>query len=568
MENSRPKILIVDDRMENLVALEEVLEDFDVEMVRALSGNEAVARSIRNEFALILMDVQMPEMDGFEAVELIRKEKRNENTPVIFISAIYSDDYYKIKGVNAGGVDFITKPIIDDVLIGKVKIFLEIYEQKLKLQEAIKNAKELAIEAQQADRAKTEFLTNMSHEFRTPLNSILLLSKTIAENAENNMPQEQAELATDIHSAGQKLLIMVSDLLDLVEIETSKLELKLAPLDLQSFIENLEKHYKPIAVSKGLFFRVELKDDVPIYINTDSRRLHQILRNLLSNAFKFTLEGGVNLRVSCNIDKKSGAHTGDALAISVTDTGVGIAEDKLEEIFKGFYQVDGGTSRQFGGTGQGLLICRELATLLDGNIQVESVEGKGSTFTMYFSSACIQNELQPVPAVFTEDRWSADNKNGLLEQLKENGKKRHGRKLKAASICDHDNIFCGKKILLVEDDMENIRTFKKVLSKEGFEIIVGVNGRQGLEALRNNPDVDLVLMDIMMPVMDGYTAMTEIRKLDSAIREVPIIAVTGKAMEVDRQKCIKAGADEYLTKPVDLDKLFLMIENLIIRDGS
>ncbi len=564
----RPKILIVDDRLENLIALEAVLEDIDADFVRALSGNEAVVKAIRTEFALILMDVQMAEMDGFETVELLRRDKINENTPVIFVSAIYSKDYYRVKGVKAGGVDFISKPIIDDILIGKVNIFLKMYLQKQEVRRAMDTANEFATKAEAASKAKSEFLANMSHELRSPLNSILLLSRLLAENREGNLTDEQVECAETVNMSGSDLLGIINELLDLAKVEAGMMEFVFDRMFFENFVRKIKRSFETHAKEHGIYYDIRVENGLSNYMVTDSQRVEQIIKNFLSNAFKFTSHGSILFtigRPAKGTDlSKSGLDRESSIAFSVTDTGIGIRQEKLSEIFKAFHQANGSISRQFGGTGLGLSLSREFCARLGGEIYVESEYGKGSTFTLILPEAAGEADtLMPGPPDIT-------GTHGKEQPLAHTGLKppaaRYAPDPEVISLTLKETLK-GGKILLVDDDMRTVYSLRKVFEQAGLSVVATANGEKGVEALRTHSGIELVLMDIVMPVMDGYEAIREIRKQederrrdsDGGLKRIPIIALTAKAMKGDREKCINAGADDYLSKPVDTHELLTMI---------
>jgi len=286
-------------------------------------------------------------------------------------------------------------------------------------------------------------------------------------------------------------------------------------------------------------------DDVPAHITTDGHRVQQILKNLLSNAFKFTEEGSVTLRVDRapqgNRFFNSALESSEVIAFSVVDTGIGIDSDKLLVIFEAFQQAEGTTNRKYGGTGLGLSISREIARLLGGEIQVESEPGKGSTFTLYLpalgtgldhGTPSPVKELMPSVAVGSERDETEDG--AVYAGL------------------------TGSRILIVDDDVRNVYALTSALEDRGIEVITADNGQQGVEALQRHPDVDLVLMDIMMPGMDGYETTRAIRQIEG-FRELPIIALTAKAMRGDREKSLAAGASDYITKPVEINQLLSLM---------
>ncbi|AZC18157.1 MULTISPECIES: response regulator [Pseudomonas] len=672
---------------------------------------------------------------------------------------------------------------------------------------------ERAEELQRSSKYKSEFLANMSHELRTPLNSSLILAKLLAENAQENLSEEQVKFAESIYSAGNDLLNLINDILDISKVEAGKLEVRPENASVSRLVEGLSNLFQPLTAEKGLEFRVELQPGAPQTLFTDRQRVEQVLKNLLSNAVKFTEQGQVSLTVS--------AHPGAGIAFAVQDSGIGIAQDQQESIFEAFRQADGTTNRRYGGTGLGLSISRDLANLLGGSISVSSEPGRGSIFTLVLPEHYdaespvlpaepaaiapvavaqppqampeVAVELAPIPR-FADDRdkapfsgrsilvvedeanfahilfdlahelgyqclvaHGADEGYGLatqfipdailldmrlpdhsgltvLQRLKEHPQTRHipvhvisvedrveaamhmgavgyavkpttreelkdvfarleakltqkvkrvllvedddlqrdsiarligdddieitavglaqdalellreniydcmvidlklpdmlgndllkrmstedicsfppvivytGRNLtrdeeaelrkysrsiiikgarsperlldevtlflhKVESQLSHerqkmlktarsrDKVFEGRKILLVDDDVRNIFALTSALEHKGAVVVIGRNGLEAIARLNEVEDIDLVLMDVMMPEMDGFEATAQIRK-DPRWRKLPIIAVTAKAMKDDQERCLQAGANDYLAKPIDLDRLFSLI---------
>jgi PAS domain S-box-containing protein len=720
------------------------------------------------------------------------------------------------------------------VLLEETNNQLEEQTQVLGQQKDILNEKNIAVskaqvlleektnEVQRASQYKTEFLANMSHELRTPLNSSLILAKLLMDNSKGNLTDEQVQFASSIYSSGNDLLNLINDILDLSKVEAGKLDIRIENVFISKIIESLKKTFQPLAIEKGIHFEIILEQNFPLDFTTDRQRLEQILKNLLSNALKFTTKGSVKMRLY--------RHSKDHIAFEINDSGIGIPKDQQGIIFEAFRQADGTTNRKHGGTGLGLSISRDLARLLGGSIEVESTEGVGSHFTLilpesYSDSAVLSapvkvysdpktgknNEEETkkqvhfeknLPLPFDDDRadlsragrtilviedepqfskilyelahelqykclvaqgadegvkmaleFSPDailldmllpDHLGLtaLDRLKQNSKTRHipvhvisvedysetamnmgavGYMLKPVkrdeikkafikleailsqkicrvlvvedneyqrkSIChliedegieitsvalasealselkkttfdcmimdfllpdmpgdklleqmtheeinsfppvivytgssltrdeedklrkysksiiikgarsperllDEVTLFLhrveakmppesrkilstargrekmleGKKILLVDDDIRNIFALTSALEQKGAIIIVGRNGHEALEMLDKNPEIDLILMDIMMPEMDGNEATRRIRQ-QKRFEKLPIIAVTARAMKDDQTKCLEAGANDYLSKPVDLDKLYSLIRVWMPKDG-
>jgi signal transduction histidine kinase/CheY-like chemotaxis protein/HAMP domain-containing protein len=587
---------------------------------------------------------------------------------------------------------------------------LDIETKNREIELARLGVEEKATQLALSSKYKSEFLANMSHELRTPLNSLLILSKLLLENERGNLSEKQLQFARTIHAAGTDLLQLISDILDLSKIEAGKMEILPDLVGLADVQAYVTRTFDPIAADKGLRFEIDADPALPATILTDEQRLEQILRNLLSNAFKFTDAGGVTLSLR--------RLPGELVSFAVSDTGVGIAPDKLQVIFEAFQQADGTTSRKYGGTGLGLSISRELARALGGEIKVSSTVGDGATFTLIlpvtysrplgpsFETPVEENGRSgssgplmlaertlaraPAPAaqhrealvagaptpvsgtadegagrparrllvvergdvamqaisglagqgdgVLTTSVSSIEEATaaldgspydcvvlgpgiakaaafGLLERLsgeprahatafilcpdrpptaREQARLRRLAATLAVKVIDSPRQLTaetavalhrqpvrpaagwtvtgqpspedvpgtealrGKKVLLVDDDVRNLFALASLLEDRGMEVLFGETGKEALAALERDRDVDIVLMDIMMPGMDGNETIAAIRQTPR-LRELPIVAVTAKAMEGDRERSLSAGASDYITKPVEPERLLSLI---------
>ncbi|MCX4588785.1 HAMP domain-containing protein [Streptomyces sp. NBC_01549] len=488
----------------------------------------------------------------------------------------------------------------------------EIEEARQVLEE---RAEQLAVSM----RYKSEFLANMSHELRTPLNSLLILAKLLADNAESNLTPKQVEFAETIHGAGSDLLQLINDILDLSKVEAGKMDVSPTRIALVQLVDYVEATFRPLTAEKGLDFSVRVSPELPATLHTDEQRLLQVLRNLLSNAVKFTDSGAVELvirpagadvpvAIREQLLEAGSLRDADAglIAFSVTDTGIGIAASKMRVIFEAFKQADGTTSRKYGGTGLGLSISREIARLLGGEIYAQSEPGRGSTFTLYLplhpselppqgygqlaptletgellaseaelSGVGIETpaevksyqETQNGPAALfrrrrralpaTEQRPGLPGPNGAAGASQDQWAA--GGRQEAAAQPRRGIRFEGEKVLIVDDDIRNVFALTSVLEQHGLSVLYAENGREGIEVLEQHDDVTVVLMDIMMPEMDGYATTTAIRRMPQ-FAGLPIIALTAKAMKGDREKAIESGASDYVTKPVDPDHLLSVME--------
>ncbi len=403
-EDPRVKILLVDDRPENLVALQAILEPLGQILVQANSGAEALKCILQHEFAVILLDVQMPDMNGFDVAQIIKSREKSRFIPVIFLSAISKEDAYVFKGYSMGAVDYVFKPFNPDVLRSKVAVFVDLYlkQQQLRQQSELlaesqrrelelqhrtelleteaKSAAKLAelneelhtrqIELEQAMGVRNRFYASMSHELRTPINAVIGYSTLLIDNIYGPLNEKQREGLQRTLKAARHLLELVNDVLDLSKIEAGKIELALQPVNIEALIEDLFVTVRPLADEFETSLSFEHPSELPTVV-TDPRRVRQILLNLLSNAIKFGMQKPI--RVVCNRCEDGG------VLIEVVDQGEGISEEDQSRIFEEFVQV---SPTQQPGTGLGLPISRRLAALLDGSREVESTPGQGSVFSL------------------------------------------------------------------------------------------------------------------------------------------------------------------------------------------
>ncbi|MFE7396649.1 HAMP domain-containing protein [Streptomyces sp. NPDC057557] len=446
---------------------------------------------------------------------------------------------------------------------------------------------------------KSEFLANMSHELRTPLNSLLVLSRLLADNPDDHLSPQEVEFAITIHRAGSDLLQLINDILDLSKIEAGRMDVHPKTLPLHKLLDYVRATFQPLSRDRGLSFDIEVDEDVPLELFSDEQRLQQILRNLLSNAMKFTSSGGVQLLVEratpSDFEEETLRNADAVIAMSVKDTGIGIPPEKLDAIFEAFQQSDGTTNRKYGGTGLGLSISREMAGLLGGRIIAESEPDVGSTFTLFVPAHYTGPPSDAVPAV--EPRPASGATRAIAGPTRLTGRPAaRPRAAQADAVSTQDSlsragtrpddgdvdgvswpettrlkdwltghaadVLADRRILIVDDDIRNVFALTHVLGRVGISVKYAENGREGLEVLDRTPDVSLVLMDIMMPEMDGYEMIAAIRRTPR-FADLPVIALTAKAMPGDREKAIESGADDYVPKPVDVDRLLSVICRLL-----
>ncbi|MGZ3699778.1 MAG: response regulator, partial [Bdellovibrionota bacterium] len=451
---------------------------------------------------------------------------------------------------------------------------LEVKNQEV--QAASQSLEEKAKELSQISKYKSDFLANMSHELRTPLNSLLILAKMLADNPKKDLSPQAVEYARTIYASGHDLLALINEILDLSKIEAGKMHVEMRGVPLTEIRGYTERTFGELAKQKGVEFKIRIAPDAPPVITTDILRLQQVLKNLLANAFKFTERGQVTLEmlpVKRDFAFKNEAlrKAKSVLAFSVSDTGIGIPKEKQAMIWEAFQQADTTTARKYGGTGLGLTISRELAKLLGGEIWLKSIPGEGSTFTLFVP----MNENIPVTGGGGESAM-VEALSDIGQALPEGGPFELRKAFipnppqptdEAAPKHSHEISLAGKKILIIDDDVRNLFAVSNLLEDYDADIVTAENAHDGLEMLKNQADINLVLMDIMMPGMDGYEATETIRKTPG-LEAMPVIALTAKAMPEDRTKCIESGCSDFVPKPVDNDKLLSTIKRWVDRESQ
>jgi PAS domain S-box-containing protein len=424
---------------------------------------------------------------------------------------------------------------VPQYLLGIAEDITERRQTELELERYRNNLEELVVErtaaleaakeqAESANRFKSEFLANMSHELRTPLNAIMGFSQLMARDPAMNAKQK--ENLNLIHRSGEHLLALINDVLAMSKIETGKTELRLKDFDLHELIQGMGDLFHKQAVAKGLSFRLETDANLPRYIHADEGKLRQILINLLDNALKFTQSGGITLSVSANQQPSPGSGGPATMQFAVTDTGGGIPEQMLENVFRPFVQVESQHDTKISGTGLGLAISRSFARLMGGDITVSSSPERGSVFALSV-------QVHTLPRAISGLSAPSRRVIGLVADEKR------------------------RRILVVEDNDDNRHFLEGLLREVGFQVRLAVNGREGVDAFsRWSPD--MVLMDIRMPVMDGLAAIRLIKSTDKG-KQIPVVALTAHAFEEERKKILASGCDDFLTKPIDENLLFEVI---------
>jgi HAMP domain-containing protein/signal transduction histidine kinase len=440
---------------------------------------------------------------------------------------------------------------------------LEVKNQEIARASA--SLEEKARELSQVSTYKSQFLANMSHEIRTPLNSMLIMAQMLADNAEHNLNEKQVEYAQVIHSSGRDLLTLINEILDLSKVEAGRVEVSPAPVAVEEVRLFAERTFRPVAIQRNLGFNVEIAPGTPASLHTDQRLLQQILKNLLSNAFKFTDRGKVTMTISQAPTGRRFLNDAlrqatSVLALAVSDTGVGIPSDKRSLIFEAFQQADATTARKYGGTGLGLTIARQYAHLLGGEIDLQSELNQGSTFTLYLPVGGPGSGVKSLATEATMPILSSllPGATGLASQAE--APVGTSPPAIAAPAWPHPAPtgppvdIANKLVLVVDDDARNLFATTAALESQKARVLIANSAAEALEVLNRNPTVDMVLMDVMMPDVDGYEATRRIHALPT-FASLPVIAVTAKASMSDRNTALSSGMVDYLTKPVEIPEL-------------
>jgi len=666
-------ILVVDDRIDGLIALEAVLNMPNINLVKAQSGREALAMLDLYDFGVILLDVQMPEMDGFQTAEVIRKHPKYKLTPILFVTAINKDERYIFKGYEAGAVDYIFKPFEPQILRSKVNVFLDLFRKNQQLQEqaeliresekrerylrlteleveslrryrnladaiphivwrakgdgtldyfnqgwvdytglsleqsfgngwqsmiqeedlrkflkiwmtSMSDGKSFQIEcrirnrsgeprwfwvkavsetnqsnqvvawigtctdihdrkmtelrlieaekeANAASVSKTSFLANMSHEIRTPMNAILGFTELMLDRDQSE--EERIECIHTVQRNGAQLLKLIDEILDISKVESGRLQIEKVEVNMGHLLEDVRSLLQLQALDKNLDFKINFMTPVPRQVFSDSTRLRQILLNLVGNAIKFTPRGFVHLDVSWMDKTEDGAPS--KLKFRISDSGIGIDSAQVHRLFQPFMQGDSATTRNYGGTGLGLALSQRLAQAMGGDVILEKTEpGQGTSFIVEVLAEPLKNSTL------------LENIDFDFEPKKQTFPHQGDRRLQ------------GMNVLLVEDVQDNQALMVHFLGLAGAHVDVASNGREGIaKALMGN--YDAVLMDIQMPVLDGYEATKMLRAKGF---KTPIIALTAHALNEEREKSFEVGCDDHLSKPIEFNTLIEHLANM------
>lgn len=523
-------ILIVDDSLDNLMMLEAALEREDLKIFTTTNPLSVPGLCLKHDISIALIDIKMPELSGFELLELLKADPLTSKIIVILITGYSMSSEDVVKGLNNGAVDYLFKPLDLYITIAKVNSLIAIvnYQREIHLKniELENYQAELfrAIDTAEKNKVvKENFLANMSHEIRTPLNAIIGITHLLEESV---ISEDQQEMLKLMDYSSKSLLGIVNDILESSQIDAGKITIQNEDTNIIDLLQTICSLTRPLAEQKGLKLMAVTGPDVPAMVMGDALRLNQILINLINNAIKFTDSG--TIEVSLDVAEKDD-HAA-TLIFKVKDTGVGLTQSSIEKIFERFEQIEDKTWQKFGGTGLGLSIVKRLIELMEGEINVESEPGKGTTFT--FSNRFLLAEGDSVV-------------NQPMESM---------------TLFSKFNNIC---ILMAEDNPINQFVAIKILKSWNVSVDVAENGLEAFEKMKTK-DYNLILMDTHMPVMNGIEATRKIRnEFHTPKRDTPIISFSASVIDYEKNQALEAGVNDFIDKPFDPKSLHDKIYKLI-----
>ena len=534
-------ILIVDDTSANLKTLTAIVSERGYQVRPCINGEIALNAVQKKQPDLILLDIRMPGMDGYEVCRRLKEDQNTRDIPVIFISAL-DEAMDKVKAFELGGVDYITKPFQSEEVMARVKTHLSLRQMQARLEHQNNQLQQANAKLKELDRLKSQFLANMSHELRTPLNSIIGFTGIMLQGIAGEIKDEQKKQLNMVYESAKHLLGLINDILDISKIEAGKIEIIPSQFEVKGLIQMVEKMVSPLIEKKGLTFQVAISEDVPPTIYSDKNRIKQVLINLLSNASKFTESGQISLAVrSSMLDPasslvefkkedlsplKSGSstsiqHPESSIVFSVADTGVGIKPEHLPDVFDEFKQIEGPLKGKTAGIGLGLAISKKIVEMMGGRIWAESEYGKGSCFQFVI----------PIEEITATKR---------------------------PTVISPETLDLSKKLVLtIDDEYETQKILKIYLKREGYEVIQAYNAMEAMVLARKYHPFAITL-DIVMPGKDGWDILDELKK-DPRTGDIPVICISTSD---NRELGLALGVFEYLVKPIEKDQLINELKRL------
>ena len=528
--NDKLNILLVDDQPGKLLTYEAILSSLGENLIKANSGKEALEHLLKTEFTVVLMDVSMPELDGFELAEIIRQHPRHQKTAIIFVSAVHLTDLDRLKGYESGAVDYVSVPVIPELLRAKVSVFTELYrkrrdserlnreleqrvaERTAELESSTAKLVELTNQLREADRRKDEFLALLAHELRNPLAPVRNAVDIMRHK--DSLDPDLIWCRDVIERQANHLTRLVDDLLDISRITQGKIKLRIEPTDVAAVVNGAVETTRPMIDSLKHELVVNMPD-TPVWVHGDEMRLTQVVANLLVNAAKYQTERGhITLTVECEPG---------VVAITVRDRGIGIEQEMLTEVFELFSQGERTADRRQGGLGIGLSVVKNLVEMHGGNVRVASAgRGRGSEFVVR------------LPRVSTAT---------------------NGARSRAVDAMSPSN-GPPRRILVVDDNRDAAEGLAALLRLRGHEVLVAHDGQMALDiTAAERPSV--ILLDIGLPEMDGYEVCRRLR--EQGLADAQIIAMTGYGQERDRQRSREAGFNTHMVKPVDIREIVTLL---------